>query len=208
MKKDNAETSMVAQNYSLSGNSFPLFFLGLEETLGREELEKLVRDIPGLLSSTGILSAREIKPVAQKLTENYGQTGARGLMMCSGRAAFKYLLKQEGKALGFEAPGFRFLPNRSKLKKGLDQIAGWMKRTYGDEIQVKNNGGNWHFELSDCHECEGVTSAFSMCDFTAGLLQEFLSWAGGGKFYAVHEVNCRAVGDESCCFAIDKFPLD
>lgn len=199
---------MVAQNNSLAARSFNLFFLGLEEIMGPEDLDKLIKDTPDLISVSTTLTVRQVQSVKQRMTELYSQTGTRGLMMCSGRAAFKYLLKQEGKELGFDAPGFRFMPNRLKLKRGLDQIAGWMKRAYGDEIQVTVAEKNWYFEVSDCHECEGASSASSMCDFTAGLLQEFLAWAGGGKFYNVREVSCLATGEETCCFEIDKYPLD
>jgi predicted hydrocarbon binding protein len=142
------------------------------------------------------------------MEEMFGPTGTRGLMVCSGRAAFKYFLKGEGKTLGFDTAQFRLLPTRTKLKKGLQQIALWMQNSSGDVITLKNEDKQWIYEVSSGSEIEGKKISATNCDFTAGLLQEFLSWAGGGKFYRVKETTCRAAGDSCCSFVIDKFPLE
>ena len=199
---------MVEQNISLQTGPFQLFFLGLQEILSPEDFGKLVSSTSDTDLVYEGISAAQLKPVRQKMNEVYGEKGARGLAMCSGRAAFKHLLSQHGKALGFEANGFRFLPTRLKLKKGLELLAVWVKTSYGDEAKIISSEKTWLFDVCHCHECSGFSGVDAMCDFTAGILQEFLAWAGGEKFYRVQETNCCARGDAACRFTIDKFPLD
>jgi predicted hydrocarbon binding protein len=47
-----------------------------------------------------------------------------------------------------------------------------------------------------------------MCDFTIGLLQEFMAWAGGSKYFRIQEIACRGNGDACCSFKIDKNPIE
>jgi len=199
---------MVAQSISLSAGAFNYFLLGLEETLGPADVDLLVKDLNLASSSLTIIANGLIPPVAQRMTECYGITGARGLILCSGRAAFKHLLKQESDSLGFNTTQFRFLPTRSKLKMGLEQLAAWMQRASGETIQIRSNENHWFFEIKGRDDGKKQSMSESLCDFTAGLLQEFLAWAGSGKFYSVREQSCRADGAECCSFAIDKYPLD
>ena len=68
---------MVAQNNSLAARSFNLFFLGLEEIMGPEDLDKLIKDTPDLISVSTTLTVRQVQSVKQRMTELYSQTGAR-----------------------------------------------------------------------------------------------------------------------------------
>jgi hypothetical protein len=43
-----------------------------------------------------------------------------------------------------------------------------------------------------------------MCHFNVGMLQEFLTWAGGGKIYHVLETECIAQGGSACTIRIEK----
>jgi predicted hydrocarbon binding protein len=199
---------MVAQKHTSLIGPTHFYVLGLEEIIGPEELEKLLSYIPELKNIKGEITSQHVKPVRQKMTEVYGKTGARGIAMCSGRAAFKHLLNLQGNQLGFESNSFRFLPTRLKLRKGLSLLAEWMENTHHDEIQIENSESQWSFKATHCSECAELMSTESICDFTAGLLQEFTAWAGGGKFHRIVETSCRANGDECCTFMIDKNPID
>jgi predicted hydrocarbon binding protein len=190
---------MVAKANERSSWGEDIFSLGLQEILGAEAYKKLM-----------ILCGSErpaVAPVSRSMSELYGPSGARGLLICSGRAAFKYLLKQQGKVLGFDTPQFRLLPTRSKLKRGLHQIAAWMQQSTGDTVTLKSEEKHWLYEVTD-GPARNPESKESNCDFTVGLIQEFLAWAGSGKFYRVKESACRHSGAACCTFIIDKFPLE
>ena len=199
---------MVTNETIVLNGSTNYFTLGLIEIIGPEEFEKFARYLSGLKLPENNLTAAQVVPIRQKLNEIYGLTGARGIAMCSGRAAFKHLLNQHGKQLGFENETFRFLPGRLKLKRGLALLADWMGKNHQEKILIENTEKHWLFKVSDCRECVDSKSAGSMCDFTAGCLQEFMSWASGGKFYRIQETSCQGMGDEFCVFAIDKSPVE
>ena len=199
---------MVTQETIAPSGAANYFTLGLVEIIGPDEFEKIARYFSNLKLFQNNITVAQVLPLRQKLDEIYGVTGARGIVMCSGRAAFKHLLKQQSKQLGFENESFRFLPGRLKLKRGLSLLADWMEKNYQEKIVVENQEKNWLFKVVDCCECVDSKSIDSMCDFTAGCLQEFMSWASGGKFYRIKEISCQGMGDESCVFAIDKAPVE
>ncbi len=181
------------------------FVLSLQETLGVDTLNKILHYCGGKASQKG---TDLIQPVTQTMKEMFGLTGTRGLLVCSGRAAFKYFLKQEGKRLGFDTTQFRLLPTRTKLKKGLQQIAFWMQESSGEVITIVNEDKHWIYQVASSEKGTHELTSSINCDFMVGLLQEFLAWAGGGKFYRVKEASCRAAGADCCSFVIDKFPLE
>jgi predicted hydrocarbon binding protein len=183
--------------------SLNYYLLGLKETVGPDELKKLIQDIVQT-ETVFELNAEQMKLVREKMDVLYGEIGARGLAFCSGRAAFKHLLSNQSRQLGFEEDDFRFLPGRIKLKKGLVLLAKWMESASHETIRVETLDQQWVFQVVNCLECK----LGGMCDFTAGLLQEFMSWAGGGKFYRVNEATCQNRGHESCRFLIDQKPLE
>ncbi len=191
---------MIANVSQRSNWGEDIFSLSLQEILGAEAFKKLLQRCAEKNPAA--------EPVAETMQEMYGPTGARGLLVCSGRTAFKYLLNREGAALGFDNPQFRLLPTRSKLKRGLHQIAAWMQHSTGDKIEIKNEEKHWVFEVSDQESGQPQRKIVENCDFTVGLLQEFLAWAGGGKFYRVKESTCRTAGASCCSFIVDKFPLE
>jgi predicted hydrocarbon binding protein len=184
-------------------NSFNYYLLGLKETVGPTEVSKLFEALPNLEKEPEF-SAEQVRSIRAKMDSLYGMTGARGVALCSGRAAFKHLLSEQSQQLGFDNEDFRFLPGGLKLKKGLVLLANWMEKAYRESIQLEALESHWVFQISNCLEC----GFGGMCDFTAGLLQEFMSWAGGGKFYRVSEISCQNRGQDCCRFQIDKKPIE
>jgi predicted hydrocarbon binding protein len=184
-------------------NSLNYYLLGLEETVGPAEVSKLFEAVPSIEKESA-LTTEQVRSLRMKMNDLYGAAGARGVALCSGRAAFKHLLNEQSQKLGFENDDFRFLPGRLKLKKGLTLLAKWMERTYRETVKVEVREQYWVFQITDCLEC----GFGGMCDFTVGLLQEFMSWAGGGKFYRVSEISCQNRGQDCCRFQIDKGPIE
>lgn len=188
---------MDSMNMVLKGKmDLPLFW-GLEETIGPADTAELQKLAGGKSEMTA--------DVRKKLDEMYGKVGASGVAICSGRAAFKYLLENDGKEIGFESPDFRFLPIRVKVRRGLELMAGWFEKNYGVKASVRSGEREFRVDVFDSAEGESNTN---LCDFTAGLLQGFLAWISGGKFYVVRETECRASGAEKCSFSVGKKPLE
>ena len=188
---------MDSMNMVWKRNMDSPLFLGLEETIGTAdtaELKKLAQGKPEITAD-----------VLNQMDEMYGKAGTSGVAICSGRAAFKYLLEKDGREIGFESLDFRFLPIRVKVRRGLELMAGWFEKNYGVKASVRSGEGEFHVDVSDAEE--GKSSA-TLCDFTTGLLQGFLAWMSGGKFYVVRETECRASGADKCSFSVGKNPLE
>jgi hypothetical protein len=186
---------MVSVNIDAGTIEVNHLLLGLTDVLGPSEVDRL--------KPSGLTNER-LGELRSRMDSLYGKTGASGLAICSGRAAFKYLLKKQGKELGFEDAAYRFLPTRLKIRKGLEILAQWMEKIYALPVNVINDERDFHFRLGDPEHDHDL----ALCDFTAGLLQGFLAWTSGGKYYLVREIECRAVGASGCDFQVGKIPLE
>jgi len=161
-------------------------------------LEQLYEDMP----SDGAVS------VMSALDDMYGVRGGRGVALRAGRASFKYLLHTFGEKIELTSLSFRLQPTRVRLKSGLSKLSGLLSKEWGAQINMSEDVRYWYWRVHDCPECAQANSDHMMCHFTTGLLQEYLSWAGGGKYYNVVETDCCAKGAEACVFRVDPVPLD
>jgi hypothetical protein len=198
---------MVTNNPAQMFDPINCFVQGLIETIGPEEYEKLIQPFIVTKGKNVKISASEIKPVREKMDKVYGTTSASGIAICSGRAAFRHLVRQQESELGFTHDSFRFSPGQVKLKRGLNLLAKWMGSTFNERVELSNNDKYWLLNVSNFEENEN-SQASSMCDFTIGLLQEFMAWAGGSKYFRIQEIACRGNGDACCSFKIDKNPIE
>jgi predicted hydrocarbon binding protein len=60
------------------------------------------------------------------------------------------------------------------------------------------------FDVFDCLMCVDVTSRKPYCSQYAGALQFLTDWVFGKGVYLVRETKCRALGDDTCLFEIEK----
>jgi predicted hydrocarbon binding protein len=69
---------------------------------------------------------------------------------------------------------------------------------------VSDGGGMPKFDVSDCLMCKGITSKKPYCSHCAGALSFFADWSFGKGIYIVKEKKCKALGDDTCLFDIEK----
>ncbi len=166
-----------------------------QEILGKETLHSVIERV----SQRG-QSALAAGPFLRALEEIYGAPGGRGLALRIGRATFRYGLKYFGEKAGFHTTEFRLLPAPRRLKNGLQTLARLVAEESGGRISVSDGEDYWLWRMD--------TSSSQNCFLIAGLLQEFTTWAGAGRFYRVVETECRASGCPACVYRIEKKPLD
>lgn len=176
----------------------------VQEILGgepmKEYFEAPASGGPSLLSSAARLQ--------DDLELAYGAAGGKGLALRIGRAIFKNGLAALGEQAGFRAMEFRMLPSPRRIENGLQAMAAIANQMGQYEITVTSEGASWQLQSQRCPACLGRHSSEPSCYWVTGFLQEFASWAGGGRFYRVAETECRAIGAPACVFQIDKHPLD
>jgi predicted hydrocarbon binding protein len=195
---------MVTQIMTVKSDPISYFIQGLIETIGLEEFEKLAHSIV----KPGGKNIKTIDPVRQRMDQVYGPDSARGIAICAGRAAFAHLLRQQENELGFTSESFRFAPGKVKLKKGLVLLSKWMSSHFAEVVEVESKDKFWLFSITPKQKEQPSEVTSNLCDFKLGLLQGFLAWASGGKYFAIHEVACCCSGAEKCCYRIEKTPIE
>jgi predicted hydrocarbon binding protein len=202
--------------YHLPNKMGRIILLGMEEILGRDGLHAVLdaSGLPGWSEGYPPDDMRlefpfsDLSRLQATLEELYGPRGGCGVALRSGRAGFKFGLRQFGDQLGMTEMSFRLLPLSEKLPQGAELLAGLFNQVSDQRVRVETNDTHilWHIER--CPVCSGRTSQEPLCHLAVGLLQEALYWVSGGKTFIVEETACIARGDPACTIAISRQPLD
>lgn len=206
----------------MSGESFfypqkmgRLIFLGMEEVIGTSgvdavlrvaSLEKFIQNYPPS-NSERKFSFETVSLLQSALEQIYGPRGGRGLALRTGRACFKYGLKEYGSMLGLTEMAFRLLSLPTKLHTGTRSFADLFNKQTDQKVVVEEKDGRilWHIER--CPLCWERKADEPVCHLAVGLLQEALYWLSGGKVFNVEETACIARGDAACTITIDQTPF-
>lgn len=172
------------------------------EILCEEDWDMLYRS----LSAEG--EALGLGGVLTALRGEYGENAGLGLAQRAGGASFKYFQTQFSDQLNLTSLEMRTRPLHAQLREGLKSMAVCLKGEFGMDVTFEERGGDWFWVAFACPECAGSKSPGPICYFTVGLIQEYLGWSAGSKFYPVGETACIARGDSSCEFRISREPID
>ncbi len=192
-----------------------VIFAGMEEVIGRAGVDAILRlaaldgDAENVLlpKSEKSYSFESATSLLGALEQAYGPRGGRGVALRTGRACFKYGLKEYGSMLGLTEMAFRLLPLSIKLRTGAKAFADLFNRHTDQRVRVEETETTilWHIER--CPLCWNRKSDDPVCHLAVGVLQESLYWLSGGKVFRVEETACHARGDERCTITVDKTPL-
>lgn len=202
--------------YHLPNTMGRITLLGMQEILGTDGLNAVLNKTGLPAWSKGYppddmlleFPFSDLSRLQAALEDMYGPRGGRGLALRSGRAGFKFGLRQFGGQLGLNDVGFRLLPMSEKLPKGAEIFASLFNQFSDQRVRVETSDALilWHIER--CPICWERQSQEPLCHLAVGVLQEALYWASGGKNFIVEETACIARGDPACTIAINRQPLD
>ncbi len=193
---DNYETNLAGQ----------LLLEGARELLGTDYIQQITRSNPPFTEEHWKLE--EAVSFLGVLEKMYGETGGHGLAQRIGRAAFRYGMHEVGDQIGFRTLTFRLLPAPRRVENGLQRLARLVSHACGSTVTVTDAGAAWVWHSSGCSTCQQNACVGSCCHLMVGLLQEFASWASGGRYFRVTESQCQANGASACVFQVEKKPLD
>ena len=189
-----------------------IVLLGMEEVIGKGGMDAVLNlaalnDIQPSATTERTFSFETVSKLHQSLEQVYGPRGGRGLALRSGRACFKYGIKEYGSILGLTEMAFRLLPLPTKLRTGARSFADLFNKHTDQQVRVEETETQilWHIER--CPLCWERKAEEPVCHLAVGLLQEALYWLSGGKVFSVEETACHARGDEHCIITIQKNPL-
>jgi len=146
------------------------------------------------------------KALLKAMQELFGPRSGQGMALCTGRACFKYGLKAYGAELGWFESQFRLRPPVARINAGLHVLARVLRPATVTEICI--DADKYHTLWQMAPAVHAAASSVSACHLVTGVLQEFLYWAGGGKYYPIEEKTCILNGAAACLLTLDKHPLD
>jgi hypothetical protein len=165
-------------NPAISPDLSALFKKGLLEILPLDRLNSEILD-----DSLGENSEIQIEKILAWVEKKFGFLSASGLFFRSGSAAFKFLVRQFGKQIEIDSLEFRLQPQRKRLMDGTQKLIHLLESWHAGKFTVK--------KVDDLVEITVAKQEFNTIkmgsriwlNFIAGLFQEYLYWAGGGKIY-------------------------
>ena len=209
-------TSALISTYHYPNKMGRIIFLALEEILGRNGMNAALK-LASLSHFIGNYPPNnlelqfefaDLSRVQSSLEDLFGPLGGRGVALRSGRACFKYGLREFGPLLGVTDLAFRLLPQDEKLRKGTALFADVFNQYSDQRVQIRDGGDHIFWHIERCPVCWGRHADGAVCHLAVGILQEALFWVSGGKYYHVSEDDCIAKGDPTCTIVIDKQPVE
>jgi predicted hydrocarbon binding protein len=193
-----------------------IILISLEEIIGKKNSSAILKhaNLTDYLDAYPPDNLERVFPfeclslLLDSLEQIYGPRGGRGLALRVGRAAFKHGLRKFGPVVGLDELAFRLSSIENKLHTGAKVFADIFNRFSDQKVRVETGKGTILWIIEQCPVCWKRMSDEPICHLAAGLLQESLYWASGGKIYKVEEIQCIAMGDPSCTFCIEKQSLD
>jgi predicted hydrocarbon binding protein len=206
----------IPSNKKYYPNKMGRFFLAaLQETLIQDGYTELL-EWAGLAHYAESLPAdnwtREfdfshIATLNQGLFELFGPRGGRRLALSTGSGFFRCALEEIGVLAGVTDLARRSLPLQTKLKDGLTAAARTFSQTSDQTTWLVEQELQFFYHVDPCPICWQRTSERPICFITVGLLQEALGWLSDGQDFRVQQIACKAMGEESCIFRIDRDPV-
>lgn len=192
---------------SCSNQIAQMMLEGMQEIIGESELQTFFQRDRGPETRPELAFA-DLCEFQTAVETAFGPTSGRGILWRSGRACLKRMLPDFWKQLGMTNLQYRLLPTPARIKAGLRALAAVMGEIYGEKIQTADAGDVWTWSLTHCPLCSPREEPGPVCDFSVGLLEEYLSWTTSGRFYVVEETECLGIGGGACCIRIQKKPLN
>jgi predicted hydrocarbon binding protein len=150
----------------------------------------------------------ELSTLQGVLEALYGPKGGQGIALRAGRASSSMIFRKFGQRMGLNNLDYRLLPTPTRIKTGLEALAGTVSTLCCEPFLTAEDGEAWIWQAHTCPICWQRQSEKPACYFIVGLLQEFVTTISGGKIYNIVESECLASGAQACTFRIDKQAME
>jgi len=189
-----------------------IVILALEEVLGRNGLNAILNlaRLPHFIGHyppadfSGGVAFAQISALLAAVDEMYGPRGGRMLALRAGRVCFKHGIRDFGGLVGLADVALRFLPLNVRARLGLEVLMEILNQHSDHRVRLEITEDAYLLVMERCSVCWQRQTSYPACALVVGLLQEALYWIGGGYFFAVEEIACRAQGADACIFQVDK----
>jgi len=206
----------LSNNRAYYPNKMGRFFLAaLQDTLVQDGYNDLLEwaDLAHYAESmpvdnwTRAFDFETIAKLNQGLSELFGPRGARSLALRTGRGFFRSGLEEIGALAGVIDLARGSLPLQTKLKNGLTAVARMFSQTSDQTTWLVAQELQFFYHVDPCPVCWQRTAESPICFITVGFLQEALCMLSDGQDHRVQQTTCKAMGEDSCIFRIDREPI-
>lgn len=192
-----------------------LFLLAMEDVMGMHGLNTILSmagldtyiDNPPPDNLARQFDFAYLSSLSQALEDVYGARGGRGIALKIGRATFSRGIKNFGMMAGMADPTFQALAMDKRTRLGLDALAAVFAKFSDQQSRVEARDDHYVFIAEVCPFSWGRVTDRPVCHALAGIIQESLRWATHGFEFHVHEIACRATGNEHDIFKVHKNPI-
>jgi len=170
---------------------------GLNAVLRGAGLERYVGNPPPDNLEPGA-HASEYAALNQAIEDFYGRAG-KGMLQRIGRSSFRYGVEEQPALMGLVGVGLKVMPQKTRLKFILNQMANALMNTNEDVcIVIEETPEGLTFADYSCAICYNRQAEEPICHLYLGSLGEAAKWATGRE-YEVKEIACRALGEARAC---------
>jgi predicted hydrocarbon binding protein len=74
-------------------------------------------------------------------------------------------------------------------------------------VRIGEDDDYWYWVIERCPMCWELEADEPICHLGVGVLKAASYWATE-KHFRIQEVECHAMGEENCIYAMEKQPLD
>ncbi len=186
---------------------------GAQDIIGQAGLSAVVGDsvwfsTDPLDPEKQTMSVDQLAARMDALDAAYGKNGGLGLVLRAGRASFSYFLREFGAETRLNEVEFRLLPTRVRLRTGMERVARVVSDSCSLRVGVTEGDGQWVCRVSGLDVNAAQRTGCVICHFLAGMLQEYLYWASGGKTYMINRFECAQGNQAACAILINQQPLE
>jgi len=173
---------------------------GLNVVLRQAGLGRYVDELPPNDLEQGV-STVEYATLNQAVEEFYGRAG-KGMLRRIGRASFRYGVEEQATLMGVAGAALKLMPRKTRVKFVLTQTAKSLMDVNDETyIEVQETPEGFVFADFTCGVCCCRKAERPICHLYIGSISEAVKWATGHD-YEVRELECRAMGAETCRFLV------
>ncbi len=180
---------------------------GLKSVLNYAHLEEYIDNFPpdNDLLEVPTIDARNL---FLSLYELFGSKGSRSLSLQAGKEFARIGIEGRSGLVKAVLVAARLAPEKTKMRLVLEKTVDTGNKWYTSSeirpvIELQENDNYFFIVHKDRFESDGITSQEPVCGIYTGMLQFLMKWITGHE-HEVKEMECRAMGNPSDVFRIEK----
>ena len=186
-----------------------------EEILGENGVKALL-NLAGMQEYIGNYPPENIKKafpfshvakLQQGLYDMYGSRGARVFATRGGEQTFQHSMDKYDKVQRAAQAAMSIGSTEVRHRVGLQFFSKFFNTVSDQVVRIDEDDTYWYWIIEVCPMCWERTANEPVCHLGVGVLNAASFWATGGKRFRIQEIECKAMGDENCIYALDKVPI-